>query len=252
MNCGEFKELVWEYPEREITPETVKRAKEHLSTCSACRQELETVSDIRGGFVKVSFDADAVARKILGKVTFASKKPVKNKKFMRFTLPLSAVATVLFVLLVVSMWPQPTSAVSLDDFMGHHLVCLRESHHEGYTCNTEMEFSERAIKELGLKPLSRSHGNEKFVAGEICSVNNMMAAHAIFSEKGQLVSRYLVKGAPQSFVKRSDVVKLENGLFRLSKEGHEMVIYERGDGDFELFISDVPIESLIDFVRQSL
>ncbi len=262
MKCEDINENLWEYLAGE-TPEDISRSvKSHVASCPACSANLESIKELRLALKRepAELDINNSRKRILGKVYSNGDNSVPGvhlkRKFMRWVAPLGVVAAALLIM-VAGFWPEPTSALSLDDFLGQHVRCIKEDHHKIYTCNTQMEFAVNALQKLGLKPRPFKAVGQDFVKGDLCIVNGVMAAHELlkhgmFTDDTDLLSHFYVRNVGVEFLDRQGVKKVRDKLWGLELPDYKMAIYDRGAGDYEIYIANIPFKDLLEFVDNSV
>lgn len=258
MDCVRVNECLWEYLAGELDEALQKDVEAHLSSCSSCSYELDSIREIKSSFKSVphGLDLESAEKRVLHRL-FSSHDsnvtklaPRRNKKVFRWIMPAGAVAAT-FLAMFIGMWPAKTSALSLDDFLGRHMMCVKEGHHEGYACNTQMDFSVKAVKELGFDPVPFKTAESGFVKGDICKVGPVMTAHALFDRGGGLLSHFSVKGESGNFVRREGVKKVRDGMWELSLRGYNLIVFEADGGRYEVYIAKAPFEEILNFVEES-
>ena len=253
MKCEQARELLWDKAMNALTGAALNALDEHVSQCAACAEELRLISDIR--FSLRNPRAESIDESVSRALSKAKERIERDEKKHRFRArflpfnplawPLAAVAVL--VLVIIGVWPQQTSAVSLDKIASQHLICVKKGHFSNYKCNTEAEFAEKILLKLGFSPTTLSKKHHSFISGGVCEINDTMIAHALFKVDGSIVSHFHVKENDLKLSKNRTVKKIGDKIWRYSGRDYEMVIFKEKEGRYAIYVAQLPFEKLLEF-----
>lgn len=259
MNCEIYRDLLWEFISGEIPDDEKPDIENHLSYCASCSEKLESLKELKKFFNAPSnLDVDGAKTRILSNIYSntpsdrGSQIPQGSTRrgFIWWAAPV-ALAASLLVAISFALWPKPTLALSVDDLLNQHVLCVKDGHLEKYTCLTQVELDKKILNMVGLKPhpFSMKHHNLNFVKGDVCYIRGAFTGHALFeAEDGGMVSHFHVKDENGQLLKREGLLKINDFYRRITINNHELLIMEREPGHYEVYIAEMPFDRLKDFV----
>lgn len=250
MECEHIRGLLWEAAGDEENRTAIER---HIAECASCRAEYETVRELQAALrAPVAEDVESVRERVLSAVYESSKViPMKKprRSFIRWLAPFGAVAAA--VLIIISAWPTPTSAISLDDLLGEHVCCLKDSGHFRATCATHMEFAGKVAKELGLSPVAMRSRDTRFIKGDVCKLKGVTAAHGMFASQGAIVSTFGMEDPEGNLLQHPGVWHISGGVWGATINGHEVLIQKQGQRRYQVFMAALSRDQLLAFIDGS-
>lgn len=256
MECQQVKKLLWERLDGELQNDVEQAFDSHISSCPECAEELEIIKEISFSIKNpTGIEVEESCSRILSnvydrydRIEASKKKRDTPLRFLSFNSLLgSLAATAIFVLAIIGLWPQKTSAVGLDEIMTRHIVCIREGHFANYKCNTETEFAETVLGELGFVPTPFKEKKDFFFKGDVCKINKVTVAHALFDFEGVKISYFHVKESNVDLFKKRVIEKAGDGIWRYSREDHEMIILQDKKGLYSIYTAKLPFKKLKKF-----
>ncbi|MGK7346457.1 MAG: zf-HC2 domain-containing protein [Candidatus Nitrospinota bacterium M3_3B_026] len=260
MSCVEFRELLWDFSSGALPGDEARRVEEHVSGCPSCAGELEFVGEMRSNLaVSPGAEAREGAHRALARARARIEEDERRAAgawaFSGFPVfkPLvgAFAAAAVLALAIIAVWPGRTAAVGLDAMISQHLVCIIKGHHANYECDTEAEFVEMALAEIGAAPVPFSAVPGSFIKGDMCRIDSTNAAHALFDADGDIVSYFQFKDASGGLMKGEAVKKIGAGAWRYSSRGHEMIIVKEDGGVYSVYTSRMAFPELLGFVESA-
>ena len=254
MDCRQVQDLLWERLDDELPGEAAQAFDSHARRCKECARELKAAEEIRFSLRNpAGAEVGEIAAKAISDVyerMDAEKKNVRKNVslfhgFLSFKPVLgSLAAAAVLVLAIIGLWPQKISAVGLDEIMTQHIICIKEGHFANYKCDTSVEFAQTMLSELGFAPTPFRKKSGSFMKGDVCMINKVSAAHALFKVDGGVVSNFYVKKGYVNLFKNKSVKKIRDGAWRYSSNGYEMVILKEKGGLYAIYTGKLPFEEL--------
>lgn len=253
MKCEEIRCLLWEYLHSELPPESRLAFDEHFAGCPECSAELKTVKNIKYSLsVPTGFDVGLASATVLSKVYDEIEDENKDQSaphgFFRFKPIIGAITTAaVIILMIFTMWPTKTSAISVNTFLDEHITCVKEGQFKDYECHTKTEFSKKALNELGvlIAPLNTKHYT--FISGDVRKIKHLLVAHALFKVNESMVSHFHIHDLGANLLKNRGVIRVDNKIWRFSSKGHEMIIIKESKGNYLIYTGKLPFKRLVKF-----
>ncbi|MBI5815273.1 MAG: hypothetical protein HZB29_06640 [Nitrospinae bacterium] len=242
MDCGQVKELIWESVDGSVTEPVTA----HLAGCPSCREELSVARQVKQRFAApVPFDANIVKGKVMDKIR--NERIAGRKKGFAWPVVWPVMAAAALLIAVVMISPAPAPALNFDDLLGEHTKCVKGGHHKGFTCATQMALMEKTMSGMGmeLKPVEPMPG--KFVAGEVCEIRGIKAAHAVIQTEGKIVSRFSVKDPDGRITRQLGTVQMVPGLWKRRAGDEDIAVIQTGNGYYDVVIGQLPFETLVKY-----
>lgn len=250
MICAEFLEHIWDYLAGDLASGAAGEMKTHASSCPNCVRELEAVRDVRTALLAPPVAQIGNARdRILGRVYAEKPKviPIRSRRWLRYVAPAVGAVAAAFVI-AVTMWPEPTSALSLDDLVNEHVHCVVNEQYKNYPYATNDEFSKRAVSETGRANNPVSPSQCKFLRGGFCDLKGVRTAHAVLSSEGGLISRFSLSESCKAFLENGGLETIREGLWRARVGEATVVLVEHKEGTCDVFLGDASFEILVKIV----
>jgi hypothetical protein len=251
MICAEFLEHIWDYSAGDISFAVGREMKAHADTCSSCACELDAVSGVRISLLAPpapKMEINKARERILSSV-YAEKSrviPIRSRRWFRYVAP--AVGAAAAFIIAVTMWPEPTSALSLDDLVNEHAHCVVNGQYMNYPYATNDEFAKRAVSETGRANNPAPASQCKFLRGGFFDLKGVRTAHAILSSEGGLISRFSLRESCKAFLENGGLEKIHGGLWRARIGEATLVLVERREGTCDVFLGDASYEILVKIV----
>ncbi len=253
MKCEEIRNILWERLSGELPAESRLSFDEHLSECPVCSAELDAIKNIKSSLsAPPGFNVKAASARILSKVYDEIEDEDKNQSvllsFFNFK-PLVVVmaAAAVLILMVLTLWPSQTSAISLNTILDEHIACIREGQFKDYECHTEMEFSKKIFRELGVTVTPFNAERHSFVTGDVRKIKKLLVAHALFRVDGSIVSHFHIHGIDVDLLENKNISKVDGEMWRFSSKDHEMIIKKVNEGSYLIFTGKLPFKKLEKF-----
>lgn len=250
MVCSEFSEQVWDYLAGVLPPSAAGDVKGHADTCPRCDRELYAVRGVRSFLIAPpALDASGARGRVLARV-YAEKAnviPVRRRRWLKFVAPAIGAVAAAFVI-AVTMWPEPTSALSLDDLVNEHTHCVVNEQYKNYPYATNDEFSRGAVSQMGGADRPVPASQCKFLRGGFCDLKGVRTAHAILSSDGGLISRFSLRENCRAFMENGGLEAIRDGLWRAKVRGATVVLVEHREGNCDVFLGDASFEILVKIV----
>ncbi|MBF0634215.1 MAG: zf-HC2 domain-containing protein [Nitrospinae bacterium] len=250
MVCAEFSEQVWDYLAGVLPPGAAQEMKAHADTCPQCVRELDAAHGVRNVLLAPpAQDIEKARERVFARV-YAQKAevvPIRRKNWLRFVAPAIGAAAAAFVI-AVAMWPEPTSALSLDDLVNEHAHCVVNEQYKNYPYATNDEFSRRAVSEMGRANRPMPASQCKFLRGGFCDLKGVRTAHAVLSSDGGLVSRFSLRENCRTFLENGGLEAIREGLWRARVGEATVVLVEQREGNCDVFLGDASFEILVKIV----
>lgn len=250
MICAEFSGQVWDYLAGDIPSGAAVEMKAHADSCPSCLQELGAVRGVREVLLAPPGLANEKTRERIFAGVYAQKAkvvPIRRRRWRRFVAPAIGAVAAAFVI-AVTMWPEPTSALSLDDLVNEHAHCVVNGQYMNYPYATNDEFVKRAASETGRanRPLPASQC--KFLRGGFCDLKGVRTAHAVLSSDGGLISRFSLNESCRAFLENGGLEKIRGGLWRARIGEATLVLVEQKGGNCDVYLGDASYEILVRIV----
>lgn len=251
MVCAEFSEQVWDYLAGVLPPSVAGEMKTHADTCPRCVRELDAAHGVRNVLLAPpAVDIEKTRERVFARVYAQNKAKVvsiRRRRWLRFVAPAIGAAAAAFVI-AFTMWPEPTSALSLDDLVNEHAQCVVNEQYKNYPYATNDEFSRRAISEMGRANHPVPARQCKFLRGGFCDLKGVRAAHAVLSSDGGLISRFSLRENCRTFLENGGLEAIREGLWRARIHGATLVLVEYKEGTCDVFLGDASFEILVKIV----
>ena len=249
MICSEFSEEVWDYLAGDMPLDVVGEMKAHADSCPKCLRELDAARGVRETLLHPPAPGIEKARERIFGVVYATPAnvvPIKGRRWLRFAA--SAIAAAAVLVLAVTMWPDPTSALNLDDLVNEHEHCVLNEKYMNYPYATRDEFAQKAVRETALANHPAPASQCKFLRGGFCDLKGVRTAHAVLSSEGRIVSRFSLRESCRTFLENGGLEKIRGGLWRARIGEATLVLVERREGACDVFLGDASVEILVRIV----
>ena len=250
MICAECSEQVWDYLRGDLPSGVEGEMKAHADSCPKCVMELDAARGVRETLLNPpAAEIEKARERILRRVYTSKAKvvPMRSRRWLRFVAPaMGAVAAALVV--AVAMWPSPTSAISLDDLVNEHALCVRNGQYMNYPYATHAEFAQRAVRETGLSNHPMPASQCKFLRGGFCDLKGVRTAHAVLSSDGGLISRFSLRESCKTFLENGGLQRIRVGLWRARIGDATVVLVEQKEETCDVFLGDASFEILVKIV----
>lgn len=251
MTCAEFLEHIWDYSAGDISFAMTGAMKAHADTCPDCACELDAVRGVRDCLLAPPAPKTQINKareRILSRVYEENPKvvPIRRRRWLRYVAPAVGVAAAFII--AVTMWPAPTSALSLDDLVNEHAACVVNGQYKNYPYATNDEFAQRAVSETGRASNPVPVNQCKFLRGGFCDLKGVRTAHAVLSAEGGLISRFSLRESCKAFLENGGLEKIRGGLWRARIGEATLVLVERREGTCDVFLGDASYEILVRIV----
>ncbi|MDH5511476.1 MAG: hypothetical protein OEZ32_14140, partial [Nitrospinota bacterium] len=157
-------------------------------------------------------------------------------------------ATVL--LTVISILPGESTAISLEKLTTQHRICMLEGHHKNYRCDTEVEFGEMMMSELGLTARPFETPGDAFKKGDICRIGDTKVAHALLEINGNTISYFRLLDASEILKNDGGWIAHSSDVWWKKTRGHLVVLRRFGRGDYGLYTGNVEIGDIADNILE--
>jgi len=249
MICAEFSEQVWDYLVGDLSSGVAEEMKAHACSCSMCACELDAVSGVRNSLLAPpGLEVEKIRERVFAGV-YAQKArvvPIRGRRWLRFVVPAMAAAAAFVI--AVTMWPEPTSALSLDDLVNEHAHCVLNGQYMNYPYATNDEFAKKAVSETGRANHPVPASQCKFLRGGFCDLKGVRTAHAVLSSDGGLVSRFSLRESCRAFLENGGLEKIRGGLWRARIGEATLVLVEQKGGNCDVYLGDASYEILVRIV----
>lgn len=253
MTCSEFLERIWDYLAGDIPFNAAKEMKVHADSCPGCACELDAVSGLQNRLRAApapKAEIDNVRERVLNRV-YAEKPRVapviRSRKWLRYVAPaVGAMAAALFI--AVAMWPEPTSALSLDDLVNEHANCVVNGQYKRYPYANNDEFVKMAITQTGRPGNPVPARQCKFLRGGFCDLKGVRTAHAVLSSDGGLISRFSLSESCRAFLENGGLESIRHGLWRARVGQATVMLVEQSAGTCDVFLGDASFEIMVRIV----
>lgn len=258
MSCADFREQLWDFSSGALPGDEARRVGEHVSACSSCAGELELVKEMRSSLAGspgagARDGAHRALARARARIEEEERRSAGAWAFSSFPVfrPLvgAFAAAAVLALAIIAVWPGRTAAVGLDAMISQHLVCIIKGHYANYQCDTEAQFVEMALAEIGAAPVPFSSVPGSFIKGDMCRIDSTNAAHALFDADGKIVSYFQFKDPSGKLMNGEAVKKIGEDEWRYSSRGHEMIIVKEGGGVYSVYTSRMAFPELLSFVE---
>lgn len=251
MKCEEIRNILWERRSAELPSESRLAFDEHVSECPVCSAELDTIKDIKSSLsAPHNFDVKAASARVLSKVYDEIEDENKSVilGFFNFKPLVVAMTTAaVLILMVLTLWPSQISAISLNTILDEHIACIREGQFNDYECHTEMEFSKKIFRELGVTVTPFNIEKHSFIKGDVRKIKKLLVAHALFWVDGSIVSHFHIQGTDVDLLENKNVSKVDGKMWRFSSKDHEMIIKKVNEGNYLIYTGKLPFKKLENF-----
>lgn len=250
MVCAEFSEQVWDYLAGALPSGAAGEMKAHADTCPNCLKELGAVRGVRDVLLAPPAQEIEKTRARIFAGVYAQKAkvvPIRGRRWLRFVAPAIGAVAAAFVI-AVTMWPEPTSALSLDDLVNEHEHCVVNGQYMNYPYATNDEFSKKAIRAMGGANRPMSASQCKFLRGGFCDLKGVRTAHAVLSSDGGLISRFSLNESCRAFLENGGLEEIQKGLWRAKVGEATVVLVEQREGTCDVFLGDASYEILVKIV----
>lgn len=253
MDCEHARELIWD--EDILPPEESAGLERHLAGCSACAREAEEIAGLRRQLrMPEGADTEAAGARVAARaLRMGAAGRGGRLGYVRdvFTAPRAlglAAAAAAVVIAVMVVAPMSGGAIALDALAAKHAVCLREGHVANYECHTEVELAEKMMSSIGVAPAAFRVSADEFVGGDICMIDSVAAAHALYRVDGVLVSRFMVAGE----IGADRAVQVAEGVWRYESGKYSMILIKIRRGLYDVYAGEVPFNTLRFFTKADL
>jgi hypothetical protein len=252
MTCAEFLGHIWDYLAGDISFAMAKEMKAHACSCSGCACELEAVGDVRNALFTPpapKMEINKARERILARVYAEKAKvvPIRNRRWLRYAASAIGAVAAVFVI-AVGMWPEPTSALSLDDLVHEHANCVVNGQYKNYPYATNDEFAKVAVSQTGRANHPVPASQCKFLRGGFCDLKGVRTAHAVLSSEGGLISRFSLRESCKAFLENGGLEKIRGGLWRARIGEATLVLVEQREGNCDVYLGDASFEILVKIV----
>ncbi|MDH5638500.1 MAG: zf-HC2 domain-containing protein [Nitrospinota bacterium] len=254
MNCEECRQLIWDYDRDDLSDDNRDKVREHINECSKCQTALMEVRKIQvelrsPPMINVAARAQAVLNETEKLIYDKPGQPALNWGWRPLTGVTAIAATVLFM--VISILPGESTAISLEKLTTQHRICVLEGHHKNYRCDTEVEFGEMMMSELGLAARPFETPGDAFKKGDICRIGGAKVAHALLEIKGETVSYFRLFDANETLKNDGGWIAHSSDVWWKKAGGRLVVLRRFGRGDYGFYTGNVEIGDIADNILES-